>query len=112
MVFELDLRIFALQCLCHDFSPQPRARQDVRLVYRVDRKRRVGRDCDLRPHARYALHLFHTVDHGVPRYVLLRRNVLLFALAKVDTADELAHNNDVDAFGDGFFQGRVDDEGV
>ncbi|SRR6266478_7155739 len=112
MVFKLDLRVFTLQHLGHDFSPQTRARQDVRLVYRVNRKRRVGRDSDLRCHARYALDLLDTINHSIPRYVLLRRYVLLFALAKVDAPDELAHDDDVDADGDGFFQWRVDDERV
>ncbi len=86
--------------------------QDVSLVYRVNRKRRVGRDSDLRCHARYALDLLDTINHSIPRYVLLRRYVLLFALAKVDAPDELAHDDDVDADGDGFFQWRVDDERV
>ena len=112
MVFELDLRVFALQCLGHDFPPQTRARQHVRLVYRVYRKRRVGRDSDLRCHARDALDLLHTIDHRVPRDVLLRRDTLFFTLAKVDTADELADDDDVDAPRDRILQRRIDYERV
>lgn len=112
MVFELDLRVFTLQCLRHDSPPQTRARQDVRLVYRVNRKRRVGRDSNLRRHARDALDLLHAIDHRVPRDVLLRCDALFFALAKVDTANELADDDDVDASGDGILQRRVDYERV
>lgn len=112
MVFELDLWVFALQCLGHDSPPQTRARQDVRLVYRVYRKRRVGRDSNLRRHARDALDLLHAIDHRVPRDVLLRRNALFFTLAKIDTADELADDDDIDASSDGILQRRVDYERV
>lgn len=111
-MFELDLRVFAFQSLGHDLPPETRARQDVRLVDRVDRQRGFGREGDLRRHARYALDFLDAVDHGVPRDVLLRRDVLLLALAKVDTADELADDDDVDALGDGLLQRRVDDERV
>ena len=112
MVFELDLWVFALQCLSHHSPPQTRARQDVRLVYRVYRKRRVGRDSNLRRDARDALDFLHTIDHRVPRDVLLRRDVLFFTLPKVDTADELADDDDVDASGDGILQRRVGYERV
>ncbi len=111
-MFELDLRVFPLQCLGHYFPPQTRARQDVCLVHRVYRKRRVKRDSNLRRHARDALDLLHTIDHRVPRDVLLRRDALFFTLAKVDTADELADDDDVDASGDGILQRRVDYERV
>ena len=109
---ELDLRVPALQRLSHDLPPQTRARQDVRLVDRVDRQRGVGREGDLRRHARDALHFLDAVDHGVPSYVLPRRNVLFLALAKVDAPNELADDDDVDAPGDGLLQRRVDDERV
>ena len=112
VVFELDLRIFALQCLGHDFPPQTRARQDVRLVYRVYRKRRVARNSNLRRHTRDALDLLYTIDHCVPRDVLLRRDALFFTLAKVDAADEFADDDYVDASGDGILQRRVDYERV
>ena len=102
-MFELDLRVLAGQSLGHDLPPEPRARQDIRLVDRVDREGRVGRERDLRRDARYALDLLDAVDHRVPRDVLLRRHVLLLALAKVDAADQLAHDDDVDAARDGFF---------
>lgn len=109
---ERDLRIFAPQRLGHDLAPQPRAREDVRLVDRMNRQRRVRRERDLRRHARDALHFLDAVDHRVPRNVLLRRDVLLLALAKVDAADELADDDDVDTPRDGLLQRRVDDERV
>ena len=109
---ELELRVFALQRLGHDLPPQTGAREDVGLVDRVDRQGRIGRERDLGGDARDALDLLDAVDHRVPRDVLPRRDVLLLALAKVDPADELAHDDDVDPFGDRLFQRRVDDQRV
>ena len=111
-MIERDLRVFARQCLRHDLPPQTRAREHVRLVDRVDRQRRVRSECDLCRHARDPLDFLHAVDHGVPRDVFLRRDVLFLALAEVDPADELADDDDVDAPRDGLLQRGVDDERV
>lgn len=111
-MIELDPRVLALQSLGHDLPPETGAREDVRLVDRVDRERGVGREGDLRGDAGDALDLLDAVDHGVPGDVLLRGDVLLLARAKVDAADELADDDDVDALRDGRLERRVGEERV
>jgi len=111
-VVKLYLRVFALDRLGHDLPPETGCRKHVRLVDRVDRQGRVGREGDLRRHAGDALYLLDAVDHRVPCDVLLRGDALLLALTKVDAADELAHDDGVDVLGDRRFQGRVGDQGV
>ena len=78
----------------------------------MDREGRVGREGDLRGDAGDALDLLDAVDHGVPGDVLLRGHVLLLARAKVDAADELAHDDDVHALRDGRLERRVGEERV
>ena len=73
---------------------------------------RVRCERDLCSHARDPLDFFHAVDHRVPCDVLLWRDVLFLALAKVDAADELADDGDVDALCDRLLQRGVDDERV
>lgn len=109
---ELDLGVFALQRLGDDVPPQTRGREHVCLVDREDRERRIDREGDLRRHAGDALDLLDAVGHLVPRDVLLGRDVLFLAFAKVEPTDELADDDDVDALGDRLFQRRVDDERV
>ena len=109
---ERELRVFAFQRLRHDLPPQTGAREHVGLVDRVDRQGRLGRERDLGGDARDAADLLDAVDHRVPGDVLPRRDALLLALAKVDPADELAHDDDVDAAGDRFLERRVDDQRV
>jgi hypothetical protein len=111
-VVELDLRVFALQRLGHDVPPQTRGRKHVCLVDRKDRERRIDREGDLRRHAGDALDLLDAVGHLVPRDVRLGRDVLFLAFAKVEPADELADDDDIDALGDRLLQRRVDDERV
>lgn len=109
---ELDLGVFALQRLGDDVPPQTRGREHVCLVDRKDRERRIDREGDLRRHAGDAPDLLDAVGHLVPRDVLLGRDVLFLAFAKVEPADELADDDDVDALGDRLLQRRVDDERV
>jgi hypothetical protein len=111
-VVELDLRVFALERLGDDVPPQTGAREHVGLVNREDGERGVDRDGDLCGHAGDALDLPDAVGHFVPRDVLVGRDVLFLAFAKVEPPDELAYDDDVDAFGDRLLQGRVDDERV
>lgn len=112
LVVELELRVFAFQRLGHDLPPQTGAREHVGLVDRVDRQGRIGREGDLGGDAGDPLDLVDAVDHRVPGDVLPRGDVVLLALAKVDPADELAHDDDVDAGGDRGLEGRVDDQRV
>jgi hypothetical protein len=111
-VVELDLRVFALQRFCDRVPPQTRGREHVGLVDREDRERRIDREGDLRRHAGDALDLPDTVGHFVPCDVTLGLDVLFFALAKVEPAEKLADDDDVDTLGDRLLQRRVDDERV
>ena len=111
-MIELDLRVLAAQGLGHDPPPEAGAREHVRLVDRVDRERRVARECDLRGDARDALDLLDAVDHRVPGDVLVGRDALLLVRTKVDAADELAHDDDVHALRDGRLERRVGEQRV
>lgn len=112
VVVDLELGELGLQRLGRDLAPQTRAGEDVRLVDRVHGKRGVCGERDLSRDAGDALHLRDAVDHGVPRCVLVRAHADLLARAEVRAADELAHDDHVDAACDLWLQGRVREQAV
>jgi hypothetical protein len=112
LMIELELGVLGLEGLGHDFPPEPRGREDVGLVDGVDDKGRVRGEGDLRCDPGDALNLIDTVDHRVPRDVLIRRDTLLLARAKIDASDELADDDEVHVARDVRFERGVGEEGV
>jgi len=95
-VHDLDLRVI-LRHAVHDLAPHATGFQDVRLVDVVDLLAALhGR---LEADAANALDFMLRVGHGIHSLLLAVFQRVSLVLAEVDAADELTHDDEVDALG-------------
>lgn len=100
--------------LLDDPTPQPRSCEDVGLVDRVDREWRVGALCEVRGEAGDALDFGDRVGARVERFGVAtfgRACDGFAAVAKVDSADQFADDDNLGPLGDVLLERRVGDEG-
>ena len=114
LVVELEVRVLLVKHFLDDATPQPRSREDVGLVDRVDGEWRVGAFREVRGEAGDALDFGDRVGARVERFgvaALGRARDGLAAVAKVDAADQFADDDNLGPLGDVLLEGRVGDEG-
>lgn len=114
-MIELQLRVFLLQGLRHDLSPQPRARQDVGFIDGMDLQMRVGGKGNLGRDPGDTLDFRDGVDHRIPSDAVLpiaRGRYGFFTFPEVQATDELANDDEVGAFRDLGFEWGGGEEGV
>lgn len=114
LVVELEVRVLLVKRFLDDPTPQPRSREDVGLVDRVDGEWRVGAFREVRGEAGDALDFGDRVGARVERFgvaALGRARDGLAAVAKVDAADQFADDDNLGPLGDVLLEGRVGDEG-
>lgn len=83
----------------------------------MDRQGWVRRQRNLRSNPRDPLHLPNAVYHSIPRGILGGipigfRRVELLPFTKVQAADELSYDDEIDSLGDLLLQRAVGDEGI
>lgn len=109
VVAELELRELLLHDLRDSLAPQPAGGHDVGLVERPDGRGRVLGQSEVGSEAGDALDLGARVGLRVER---VPAAIVLFALAEVDSARELAHDVEVGAAAHFGFEGGGVDKGL
>ncbi|KAI6767077.1 hypothetical protein HG531_011437 [Fusarium graminearum] len=108
LVLDLEVRELLLKSLVHDLSPQTAGGQHVGLVERPHFLVTTA-SCEETSQTSDTLNLLSGVRLSVPGRA---GAVILLALAKVDSASEFSHNDDIGTAADLGLEGRGVDEGV
>jgi hypothetical protein len=113
-VVEGNLGELSLRGLVDNTAPETRSSEDVGLVDRVNGEGRVREVGEVTGHAGDALNLTNGVGAGVESdgvLTLSSANDSLATVTEVNTADQLANDDDGGTLGDVLLEGRVSDEG-